>query len=354
MSFLFEPFSLNSITFRNRLVMSPMCQYTAQDGFANNWHLVHYGSRAVGGAALIIQEATAISPEGRISPGDLGIYKVEHIQKLSEIVEFIKQQGTIAGIQLAHAGRKAGCNLAWKGGKQLSTEEGGWTRYAPSSIAFQPDEELPVEMTVSDIQKVISDFCIAAERAKKAGYQVIEIHAAHGYLLHEFLSPLSNHRTDSYGGSFENRVRLLLEVATAMRKVLNDGELLFVRISATDWAEGGWDVNEAIDLCKQLKMIGADLIDCSSGGLIPTARIPLGPGYQVDFADRIRIEANVPTGAVGLITNAAQAEAILMEGKADLVILGRVLLRDPYFPMNAAGKLEHDIDWPLQYSRAKQ
>jgi len=353
MSKLFSPITIKNITLKNRIAISPMCQYTAVDGFANDWHLVHYGSRAVGGASLIIQEATAVSQEGRISPGDLGLYKEEHIEKLQNITDFIHQQGAIAGIQLAHAGRKAGCAVAWKGGRQLNLNEGGWTTVAPSAIAFNPDDIAPQALDKEGISKVIADFKTAAERALLSGYKLIEIHAAHGYLIHQFLSPLSNHRTDNYGGSFENRVRLLLEIVRAIRTVWPHYLLLFVRISATDWVEDGWNEDEAVRLTTLLKMEDVDLIDCSSGGLVPYAKIPLGPGYQVKFAERIKREAKLLTGAVGMITEAKQAEDILANNQSDLTIIGRASLRDPNFALHAAQLLGDDIEWPLQYLRAK-
>lgn len=353
MSKLFSPLTIKDITFRNRIAVSPMCQYSADDGFANDWHLVHYGSRAVGGAALIIQEATGVSAEGRISPGDLGIYKEEHIEKLRQITSFIHQHGAVAGIQLAHAGRKAGCAKPWDGGKQLKINEGGWTTVSASAIAFNPDDDAPLELDSDGINKIISDFKIAAKRSRQAGYQLIEIHAAHGYLIHQFLSPLSNHRTDTYGGSFENRIRLLLEIVKAVQTEWPQDLPLFVRISATDWAEGGWDVDEAIQLSSILKQNGVDLIDCSSGGMVPYQQIPLGPGYQVAFAERIKAETGILTGAVGLITGAQQAEDILIKGQADLILIARASLRDPYFSLNAAQLLGDDIEWPLQYKRAK-
>lgn len=353
MSKLFSPITIKNITLKNRIAISPMCQYTAVDGFANDWHLVHYGSRAIGGASLIIQEATAVSPEGRISPGDLGLYKEEHIEKLQNITDFIHQQGAIAGIQLAHAGRKAGCAVAWKGGRQLNLNEGGWTTVAPSAIAFNPDDIAPQALDKEGISKVIADFKTAAERALLSGYKLIEIHAAHGYLIHQFLSPLSNHRTDNYGGSFENRVRLLLEIVRAIRTVWTHYLPLFVRISATDWVEDGWNEDEAVRLTTLLKMEDVDLIDCSSGGLVPYAKIPLGPGYQVQFAERIKREAKLLTGAVGMITEAKQAEDILANNQSDLIIIGRASLRDPNFALHAAQLLGDDIEWPLQYLRAK-
>ncbi|HEY3369431.1 MAG TPA: NADPH dehydrogenase NamA [Prolixibacteraceae bacterium] len=353
MSQLFSPLTIKDITLRNRIVISPMCQYTSVDGFANDWHLVHLGSRAVGGAGLIIQEATAISPEARISPGDLGIYQDEHIEKLKSITSFIHQQGAVAAIQLAHAGRKASFATPTNGGKQLKALEGGWTTVAPSPIAFNPEDEAPQGLDTDGIQKVIADFRAAALRSLQAGYKLIEIHAAHGYLVHQFLSPLSNHRTDNYGGSFENRIRLLLEIVKGIQTVWPQNLPLLVRISATDWAEGGWDIDEAVQLSSILKAEGVDLIDCSSGGLVPTAKIPLGPGYQVIFAERIKKEAGILTGAVGLITEVKQAEDILGNGQADLILIARASLRYPYFALHAAKQLGDDITWPLQYQRAK-
>jgi 2,4-dienoyl-CoA reductase-like NADH-dependent reductase (Old Yellow Enzyme family) len=353
MSKLLSPLTIKDITFRNRIAISPMCQYSAVDGFANDWHLVHLGSRAVGGAALIIQEATGVSPEARISPGDLGIYKEEHIEKLRQITSFIHQHGAVAGIQLAHAGRKAGCAKPWDGGKQLKKNEGGWTTVSASAIAFNPEDDAPEALYSDGIKKVIEDFRIAAQRSVQAGYGLVEIHAAHGYLIHQFLSPLSNHRTDTYGGSFENRIRLLLEIVTAIQTEWPHNLPLFVRISATDWAEGGWNADEAVQLSSILKDNGVDLIDCSSGGLVPYQKIPLGPGYQVPFAERIKKETGILTGAVGLITQAQQAEDILAKEQADLILIARASLRDPHFALNAAKLLGDNIDWPLQYLRAK-
>jgi len=353
MSKLISPLTIKAITFRNRITISPMCQYSSVDGFASDWHLVHLGSRAVGGAGLIIQEATAISAEGRISPGDLGIYLDEHIDKLKSITTFIHQQGAVAGIQLAHAGRKASFAIPWQGGKQIKLTEGGWTTVAPSAIAFNPEDEAPQALNAEDIKKVITDFKTGALRAVQAGYKLIEIHAAHGYLIHQFLSPLSNHRADNYGGSFENRIRLLREIINAVHTVWPQNLPLLVRISATDWAEGGWNIEEAVKLSTIIKAEGVDLIDCSSGGLVPTAMIPIGPGYQVAFAERIKKEAGILTGAVGLITDEQQAEDILMKGQADLIIIARASLRDPYFALHAAHFLGDDIQWPIQYERAK-
>ena len=352
MSKLFTSLTIKDIRFRNRIAISPMCMYSAENGFANDWHLVHLGSRAVGGAGLIIQEATAVSPEGRITTGDLGLWDDNHIGMLQRINAFIREQGAVAGIQLAHAGRKAGCALPWEGSKQLRTDEGGWQTVAPSSIGFNQDDRIPTALDEPGIQKVIVDFKSAARRASLAGFQVLEIHSAHGYLLHQFLSPLSNHRTDSYGGSFENRSRLLFQVVAGVREVWPANLPLFVRISATDWVDGGWDVDEAVKLASGLRLLGVDLIDCSSGGMVPYQKIALGPGYQVPFSERIKRETGILTGTVGLITEANQAEAILQNGQADLILIGRESLRDPYFPLNAAKTLGDSIDWPNQYLRA--
>jgi 2,4-dienoyl-CoA reductase-like NADH-dependent reductase (Old Yellow Enzyme family) len=353
MPHLFSPLKIKNIEFKNRIVVSPMCEYSSTDGFASDWHLVHLGSRAIGGAALIITEATAVSAEGRISYGDLGIWKDEHIQKLKQITGFIHEHGSIAGIQLAHAGRKGSHDLPWNGGKQISSEkENGWKSFAPSPIPFAPDEEAPVELDKAGIEKVKADFKAAAKRAFEAGFRVIEIHAAHGYLLHEFYSPLSNHRTDEYGGSFENRICLLLEVTATIKEVWPEEYPLFVRISSTDWTEGGWNADDSAALAKILKDKGVDLVDCSSGGNV-LAKIPLKPGYQVEFAEKVRKETGILTGAVGLITEAIQANEIIQNEQADLVIMAREMLRDPYFPLRAAHQLGHEIKWPVQYERAK-
>lgn len=351
---LFSPLKIKDIELRNRIVVSPMCEYSSEDGFATDWHLVHLGSRAVGGAALIITEATAVSPEGRISPNDLGIYRDEHIDRLRNIVDFLHEHGAVAGVQLAHAGRKASHQRPWEGGKQIaSNAPGGWQTVAPSALAFAPGEELPLELDKAGIEKVKADFKAAAIRADKAGFKVIELHGAHGYLLHEFFSPLSNHRTDEYGGSFENRIRLLLEVIDTVHEVWPKDKLLFVRISATDWTEGGWTADDSVALARILKDKGVDLVDCSTGGNVLGAKIPLKPGYQVEFADKVRNEAGIATGAVGLITEAAQADEIIKSGQADLVFIARESLRDPYFPLHAAKELGYDVKWPLQYERAK-
>lgn len=352
MSILLSPLTVRNVTLKNRIAMSPMCQYTARDGFANDWHLVHLGTRAVGGAGLVITEATAVVPEGRISPGDLGLWSDEHIEGLKRITEFIHGQSSVAGIQLAHAGRKASCALPRVGGKQLDLNSGGWNTVAPSAIPFSPGERAPEMLGKAAIMQLITDFREAAVRARKAGFDVIEIHSAHGYLLQEFLSPISNHRTDEYGGSFENRTRLLLQVTEAVRSVWPDEQALFVRISSTDWTEGGWTLEESIGLAYLLKNAGVDLVDCSSGGNIFNAKIPTGPGYQVPFAGALR-KTGIMTGAVGQITSSNQAEEILREEKADLILMGRELLRNPYFPLQAAKELGEEIQWPEQYLRAK-
>lgn len=354
MSKLFSPFRLRDLECRNRIFVSPMCQYSADDGFANHWHLVHYGSRATGGAGLIIMEATAVSPEGRISPADLGLWDDHHIDAFSPITEFIKAQGCVAAIQLAHAGRKACTNSPWLGGKPISSNEGGWQPLAPSALAFTAAHTEPRGMNISDIDKVVAAFSAAAQRARQAGFDVVEIHMAHGYLLHEFLSPLSNQRQDEYGGSFDNRTRLPLRVVQAVREVWPEHLPVFVRISVTDWVEGGWDLEQSVKLAGMLKDNGVDLIDCSSGGLIVDAPIPAGPGYQTPFATTIRHEANIATGTVGIITEAVQAEHIIATGLADVVILGREFLRDPHWPLHAAQKLHVDIAWPNQYRLAKR
>ena len=353
MAHLFEPLTLRSVTLKNRLVVSPMCQYSAQDGFANDWHLVHLGSRAVGGAGLIIQEATAVSPEGRISPEDLGIWRDEHVPMLRRINDFIVAQGSVPGVQLAHAGRKASTFSPWTGSGAVPEAAGGWPVVGPDGNAFADNYPVPQALDAAGIQKVVADFRAAAQRALAAGFQVIELHAAHGYLLHEFLSPLSNQRRDAYGGAFDNRVRLLLAVVAATREVWPEHLPLIVRISATDWTAGGWHADESVQLAALLKTRGVDLIDCSTGGNVPKAAIPVGPGYQVPFAERIRQEAGILTGAVGLITTSAEAEAIIAGGQADLVLLAREFLREPYFPLVAAQELGVAIEWPAQYQRGK-
>ncbi|MFV8324672.1 NADH:flavin oxidoreductase/NADH oxidase [Flavobacterium sp. ZS1P14] len=350
---LFSPLQIKNITLKNRIVISPMCQYSSKDGFANDWHLVHLGSRASGGAALIIQEATAVSPEGRISPEDLGLWKDEQIEKMQCINRFIISQNSVPGIQLAHAGRKASVASPWNGGKKLDETQGCWDTVAPSAIAYNDNEKAPVALDKTGIQKVISDFKATAKRAVQAGFQVLEIHAAHGYLLHQFLSPLSNFRTDEYGGSFENRIRLTLDVVEAVQSEWVEYLPLFVRISATDWAEGGWNIEESVQLSKILKEKGVDLIDVSSGGLVSYQQISLGPGYQVPFAERIKKESAVMTGAVGLITAPSQAEEIIANGKADLILFARESLRNPNLGLTFAQELHADIQWPKQYERAR-
>lgn len=330
-----------------------MCQYSAKDGFANDWHLVHLGSRAVGGAGLVIAEATAVSPEGRITAGDLGIWKDEHISKLQQITTFIKQEGAVPGIQLAHAGRKASTTEPWKGGQPLQEGAGAWTTIAPSAIPFKEGMHTPQAMDITAIDLLVDQFRAAALRALEAGFDIVEIHAAHGYLLHEFLSPLSNTRSDEYGGSLENRMRIVLRIADVVRGVWPHSKPLFVRISCTDYTDGGWTIEESVVLARELKQLGVDLVDCSSGGNIHNARIHAGPLYQVQFAEQLRREAGIMTGAVGLITSAGEAESIVQEEKADLVLLARQMLRDPYFPLHAAKELGEEITWPPQYERAR-
>lgn len=351
---LFSPLSIKIITLKNRIAISPMCQYSAIDGFANDWHLVHLGSRAIGGAGLIIQEATSVSPEGRISPEDLGLWRDEQIEKLQQINSFIVSQNSVPGIQLAHAGRKASAASPWNGGRRVAIDQGGWNTVAPSAVAYHENEEVPLALDKTGIQKVITDFKSATKRAVEAGFQVMEIHAAHGYLMHQFLSPLSNFRTDEYGGSFENRIRLTLEVLEAVQSEWPENLPLLVRISASDWAEGGWNLEESIQLSKILKEKGVDLIDVSSGGAVSHQQIPLGPNYQVAFAESIKKEAGIPTGAVGLITEAAQAEEIIASGKADLILFARESLRNPNLGLTFAHELEAEIAWPKQYERAKK
>jgi 2,4-dienoyl-CoA reductase-like NADH-dependent reductase (Old Yellow Enzyme family) len=355
MASLFSPVSFRAVTLPNRVVVSPMCQYSSEDGFANDWHLVHLGSRAVGGAGLVLTEAAAVVPDGRITPNDLGIWKDEHIPMLARIVDFVHSQGAVAGTQLAHAGRKASMQRPWQGEKLLSPEEGGWTDVgAPSDVAFRPDYAQPHALTVEGIRAVRDAFAAATRRAVKAGFDLVEIHAAHGYLLHEFLSPLSNKRSDEYGGSFENRIRLLVETVDAVRAELGEERPLFVRISATEWTQGGFDVDDAVELARVLKQHRVDVIDTSSGGNVAGATIPTGPGYQVPFAQRIRAEAGIATAAVGQITQPAQADAIVRNGQADLVLLAREFLRDPYWGLHAGQALGVEMTWPPQYLRAAQ
>lgn len=352
MAHLFESLQLRELTLGNRIGMSPMCQYSAREGLALDWHTVHYGSRALGGVALMLVEATAVVPEGRISPGDLGLWHVEQVEPLARIVRFAQAQGCIPGIQLAHAGRKASVGLGWQPQHTLAASEGGWDIVAPSAVAFGQGYGVPRALNEAEIAGVIRHFAAAARRAREAGFQVVEVHAAHGYLLHQFLSPLANRRTDAYGGSFANRTRLVREVVSAVRAEWPQGLPLLVRLSATDWVEGGWNVDESVELCRLLKDLGVDMVDVSSGGLVPHAQIPAAPGFQVPFAARIRHEAGLPTAAVGLITTAEQADRIIRDGQADLVLLGRELLRNPYWPLHAAQRLGHRMAWPLQYQRA--
>lgn len=354
MSKLFTPFPMRETTFRNRVFVSPMCQYSAVDGMASDWHLVHLGSRAVGGAGLVMVEATAVSAQGRITPGDLGIWSDAHADALRPIAEFIAEQGAVPGIQLAHAGRKASTEAPWQGSAYLPIEKGGWQTVAPSPIALTPQHAAPKALDLDEIEEIVEQFVQAARRALAAGFEVLELHCAHGYLLHEFLSPLANRRNDEYGGSLENRCRLTLRIAEVLRELWPQGKPVFVRISATDWVAGGWDIEQSIQLSRWLKDIGIDLIDCSSGGLIVDAKIPAGPGYQTAFAAAIREQADIATGAVGMITAAAQAEHILATEQADAVFLARELLRDPYWPLHAARELRSDVEWPVQYARAKK
>jgi 2,4-dienoyl-CoA reductase-like NADH-dependent reductase (Old Yellow Enzyme family) len=350
---LFTPLSLRGLEFRNRIFVSPMCQYSCVDGFANEWHLVHLGSRAVGGAGLVIVEATGVTPEGRISPRDMGIWSDAHGEALGRIARFLKAQGAAAGIQLAHAGRKASTAPPWEGGLAVAPKDGGWTPVAPSAVPFGDGYPTPRALAHEEIAQLVDRFADAARRARAAGFDVIEIHAAHGYLLHQFLSPLTNHRDDEFGGSFENRVRFPLAVARRLRDAWPATLPVFVRISATDWVEGGWSLADSVELSRRLKGIGIDLVDCSSGGLVIDAKIPAAPGYQTPLAATIRHDAGIATGAVGMVTSPEQAEQILATGQADAVLLARELLRNPYWPLVAARKLGATIDWPKQYLRAR-
>ena len=354
MSHLFDPLTLRGVTLRNRIGVSPMCQYSAEDGFANDWHLVHLGARASGGAGLVIAEATAVEARGRISPQDLGIWDDAQISMLERITSFIKSQGATSAIQLAHAGRKASTARPWEGGGPVAPDQGGWQPVGASALPFAEPYPAPTELPTADVGTIVEAFRLAAARADAADFDVIELHAAHGYLLHSFLSPLSNQRTDCYGGSFENRIRLLLETAEATRTVWPEAKPLFVRISCTDWVEGGWTIEESVEVSRKLKDAGVDLIDCSSGGTSPLAKIPIGAGYQTPFAERIRHEANMPTAAVGMITQPMQADELVRNGRADLILLARELLRDPHWPIHAAQVL-HQRDQasiPPQYGRA--
>lgn len=350
---LFTPLTLRSITLRNRLGISPMCQYSAVDGFANDWHLVHLGARAIGGAALVMVEATAVLPEGRISPGDLGLWSDAQVEPLARIARFMSAQGSVPAVQLAHAGRKASTAAPWDGHREVPVERGGWQTVAPSALRFDAGYPMPDALDEAGIDQVVQAFAEAARRSLQAGFQIVELHAAHGYLLHQFLSPISNRRTDRYGGSFENRTRLVVECVDAIRGEWPESLPLFVRLSATDWVEGGWSVDETVRLAALLREHGVDLIDCSSGGLSPLQQIPVGPGYQVPFAERVRAETGLKTAAVGLITTPQQADDLVREGRADLVFIARESLRNPHFPLDAANALDRDLDWPRQYARAK-
>ena len=350
---LFDTLTLRGVTFRNRVFVSPMCQYSSTDGMPNEWHFVHLGTRAVGGAALVMVEASGVSPAGRITDWDSGFWSEAHVEAFRPIIRFIDEQGAIAGIQLAHAGRKASTDRPWMGGRPFHEGPHSWQPLAPSAIPLRETDPMPHALTIAEIEEVIAQFERSAQMAMSAGFRVVEIHAAHGYLLHEFLSPLSNSRDDEYGGSLENRMRIVLRGASAVRRQMPDSMPLFVRISASDWAEGGWTLEDSIVLSRRLRELGVDLIDCSSGGLVPHAKIELGPGYQVPFARAIRREAGIATGAVGLITEAHQADTIIREQSADAVFLARELLRDPYWPFHAAKALGVDVPWPSQYLRAK-
>lgn len=353
MSRLFTPLTIRDVTLRNRIVVSPMCQYSSDNGFPTDWHLVHLGSRAVGGAGLVMQEATAVSEEGRISPSDMGIWSDDHAQRLSRITRFIRAHGAVPGIQLAHAGRKASTTPPWEGGRPVPQQAGGWQPMAPSAVAFAPGYPVPRPMSEEDMDAVCDQFIAAARRGVQAGYQVAEIHAAHGYLLHEFMSPLSNRRQDDWGGSLENRIRFPLRVCEAVREVWPPSLPVFVRISSSDYIEGGWDVEQSIEFARQLKPRGIDLVDCSSGGTVPESKPPVGPGYQTPFSAAIRRETAMMTAAVGIITEPFQAETILVTGQADLVVLGREFLRDPYWALHAAERLRVEAPWPRQYERAR-
>jgi 2,4-dienoyl-CoA reductase-like NADH-dependent reductase (Old Yellow Enzyme family) len=354
MPHLFDSYTIRAVTFRNRIFVSPMCQYSSDDGMPNEWHFVHLGSRAAGGAALVMVEASGVSPAGRITDWDSGIWSEKHAEAFRPIAAFIEARGAVSGIQLAHAGRKASTDVPWRGGKFIREGPHSWQPVAPSPIPFRDSDRVPHELTVGEIDEIIEQFVRSAELARSAGFRVVELHMAHGYLLHEFLSPLSNKREDEYGGSLENRMRFPLRVAERVRQNWPDDLPLFVRISASDWAEGGWDLPQSIELAKRLRDLGVDLVDCSSGGAVPGAKIELGPGYQVPFARAIRAEAGIATGAVGLITEPQQADDIIATGSADAVLLARELLRDPYWPLRAARVLGVDVKWPEQYERAKQ
>ncbi len=339
--------------FKNRIFVSPMCQYSAVDGVPADWHMVHLGSRAIGGAALVMTEATAVSPEGRISPFDTGIWSREQAAEFRKIAGFLRRHGAVAGIQIAHAGRKASTDVPWRGGKPLDIGNGGWQPIAPSPLPFADGYAVPREMTEADMERVRTEFAAAARRGHEAGFEVVEVHMAHGYLLHEFLSPLTNRRTDAFGGSMENRFRFPVSVARAVREEWPERLPVFVRVSATDWVEGGWDLPQTIALARELRTVGIDMVDCSSGGAVPDAKIPAGPGFQAPFAAAVRLEAGIATGAVGMITEPAQADRIVSTGMADAILIAREFLRDPYWPLHAARSLGVDIPWPSQYERAK-
>ena len=352
MAHIFDPLPIRGITLPNRIGVSPMCQYSSDDGFANDWHLVHLGSRAVSGAGLVFVEATAVTAEGRITPEDMGIWKDAHIDFLARIVRFMKTQGTVPGMQIAHAGRKGSTQRPWVGSSKVPIDDGGWVPVAPSAVSFSETYPMPRALEINEIHAIVEAFAAAARRALQAGFQVLEIHAAHGYLAHEFFSPLSNFRTDEYGGSFENRTRIGRDIVTAVRKVWPENLPLFIRISAQDWKEGGWDLDQSVELAKQLKKLGVDLVDCSSAGLVVDQKIAAGPCFQVPFAERIRRDANVLTATVGLIETKEQVTEILARNQADLVLMAREFLRDPYWPLRTARELKQPITWPAQYLRA--
>ncbi len=355
MSVLFTPIRLRELEMRNRIWVSPMCEYSCeqQDGLANEWHLVHLGSRAVGGAGLVMTEAAAVTPEGRISPWDLGIWSDAHADALLPSTRFIEAHGAAPAIQLAHAGRKASTNRPWAGGKPVGALEGGWEPYGPSAVSYAPGYPEPHAYSTAEVRAVIDDFAAAAARSARAGFKAVEIHAAHGYLIHQFLSPFSNERTDKFGGDYDGRTRLAIEVARAVRESFPRELPVLVRISASEYVEGGWDLDDSVELACRLKGVGVDLIDCSSGGNLPQQQLRVYPGYQVPFARSVKERAGIATGAVGLITAAEQAEAIVAGGEADVVLMGRELLRDPYWPLHAARELRVDLEWPAQYRRAK-
>lgn len=350
---LFTPLTLRGVTLKNRIAVSPMCQYSCRDGLATDWHLVHLGARAVGGAGLVIAEAAAVEPRGRISPHDVGIWSDEHVEPLARIVHFVQSQGAAAGIQIAHAGRKASTSRPWDGRRPLTPADGGWQVVAPSSLPFDAGYPVPHALTADEIPGIVQAFARAAERAKAAGFDFLEVHGAHGYLVHEFNSPLVNERRDAYGGSFEGRVRFGLEVATAVRRAWPMDRPLAMRLSCTDWVEAGWDLDQTVALAQRLRALGVDIVDCSSGGTVPYQKVPEAPGYMVPFAARVRAEAGVPTAAVGVLQDPQLANAVVAEGKADLVLLAREFLREPYWPLKAARALGCEVAWPPQYERAK-